>query len=576
MPSAARVALGSLAGAIVAALIAPHLRGLFSMPGGGVGWVTVNQYPKGWDYAVVALIIALAFLGGLAGLWRTGASPVQTEDRRGRPSSTWPLTLVVFFLMLFAHDHPYQLMDPFHEGEHLTPAFQLKAGQRPFSEIFFLHGLGADGGLDALVLGDPPSPQRGRRFQSVLDAITLAMLVPIAAEVSATTAAMAFGAFASLCALAAGQLPKTPYFRLLPILIAAWATLRFVRTRSRLALAAAMFASTFGVLWSLDFGIYAVAAVAVVVVATKPRRDALPIAIAAIAAPLLFILAIRGDVGRFLSDSFVIIPRSIDAIWSMPAPSAWKMEAVRYYVPLAVYGFLLALTVLMFRRGERVRAAQLFAITVFSIFLFRTASGRVGWAHTRFALPLYGIAVVAFMIEPLFAARRRLAAIVAAVILAILVEVVPNLNLGWGLVTGWRARQRHDDQVPYPFATGKGIYTYAENARDLAALNGFIASLGPDATFFNFSGERALHYLLQRKPPTRVSDVNILSAPPLLREALAELNAKPPACVVVKGLQDVQNLDGIAPEVRVPELARWIDVNYPNRQQIGRFVVATR
>jgi hypothetical protein len=230
----------------------------------------------------------------------------------------------------------------------------------------------------------------------------------------------------------------------------------------------------------------------------------------------------------------------------------------------------------MFRRGERVRAAQLFTITVFSIFLFRTASGRVGWAHTRFALPLYGITVVAFMIEPLFAARRRIAAIVAAVILAILVEVVPNLNLGWGLVTGWRARQRHDDQVPYPFATGKGIYTYAENARDLAALNGFIASLGPDATFFNFSGERALHYLLQRKPPTRVSDVNILAAPPLLREALAELNAKPPACVVVKGLQDVQNLDGIAPEVRVPELARWIDVNYPNRQQIGRFVVATR
>jgi hypothetical protein len=581
MPSVGRVAIGSLAGAIVAAIVAPLIRGFFGVPTGGVGWVTVNGYPKGWDYAVVALIIGLAFVGGVLVEMR-GRPSASTRGTRVAPL-VWPVTVIVFFLMLFAHDHPYQLMEPFHEGEHLTPAFQLMSGQRPFSEIFFLHGLGADGGLDALVLGDPPSPQRARRLQSVLDAMTLSLLVPIAAQVSTTTAAASLGALLSLCALAAGQLPKTPYFRLMPILIAALAVLRFVRSGSLRAFAVAMFASTFGVLWSLDFGVYSVAATAAtctLVIAFRVQRPRLGavigIAAAAVVAPLIFIVAIRGDAGQFLVDSFVIIPRSIDAIWSVPAPSKWKMESARYYVPLALYGFLLALTVHLFRRGERTRAAQLLAVTVFSIFLFRTAAGRVGWAHTRFALPLYGLTIVAFVIEPLYHARRRVAAIAVALVTVILVELVPNLTLGWSLVTGWRARQRHDQLVRYPLATGKGIYTTEHDARDLAALNGFIESFGPNATFFNFSGERALHYFLQRRPPTRCSDVNMLSAPPLLREAMAQLRANPPAVVVISGYAELQSFDMVPPEVRVPELARWIEVNYPKRTQIGRYVVATR
>jgi len=41
--------------------------------------------------------------------------------------------------------------------------------------------------------------------------------------------------------------------------------------------------------------------------------------LAAIAAPLLVLLATRADLHHFFRDSFVIIPRSIDAVWSLPA-----------------------------------------------------------------------------------------------------------------------------------------------------------------------------------------------------------------------------------------------------------------
>src|SRR3954464_5580973 len=96
------------------------------------------------------------------------------------------------------------------------------------------------------------------------------------------------------------------------------------------------------------------------------------------------------------------------------------MEAARYYVPLAFYGFLLAW-------GLRIRSAQMIVIAVFSIILFRTAAGRVSWVHTRYALPLFGIAVVAFVIEPLLAVRRRISAIIAMVIAVVFVEAGPNI-----------------------------------------------------------------------------------------------------------------------------------------------------
>ncbi|HVS32416.1 MAG TPA: hypothetical protein VMS98_13310 [Thermoanaerobaculia bacterium] len=573
MPIAGRVALGSAAGAIVAALIAPLIRPLFEVPTGGVGFVTVHQYPKGWDYAVVALLIGLSFVGGMLASrsgWRAGQSTA--AGPAAVHSTVWPFTAVVFVLMLFAHDHPYQLMETFHEGEHLTPAFQLREGARPFGEVFFLHGLATDGGLDALVLGDPPSPQRARRLQTILDAIALALLVPIAAEVSATLFGVIAGAFASLCALAAGQLTKTPYFRLLPVLIVTLALLRYVRTGSNRALAVALSVSTLGLLWSLDTGTYALMGTLVVLIIRRPAARALVVSlIIALALPLLLLVVIRADIPQFFLDSFVTIPRSIDAVWSLPAPKSWSGEAARYYVPPVLYGFLLALAA---RTGDRRRAAQILVLTILSILLFRTASGRVSWAHTRFALPLFGIVAVAFVIEPLVRSRRRVAAGVAIIAAGYLVEVIPNLRLGWDLVGGWNARRDHSHLVPYPFRTGKGIYTVAHDAADLAALNGFIHSLGPDATFFNFSGERALHYLLERQPPVRCPDINLLSSPVLLAEAMGQLRARPPSSVVVKGIEALQTFDGVPHEQRVPELAQWIEQNYPRRFEIGRFTVA--
>ncbi|MBV9187350.1 MAG: hypothetical protein JO093_17170, partial [Acidobacteria bacterium] len=407
---------------------------------------------------------------------------------------------------------------------------------------------------------------------------------PIAAEVTATTGGFIAAIVLALCAIGAGEVPVFPYFRWLPLLIAAWALLVYANQR-RWALYLAAVASSLGILWSLDVGICAVAASAIVIL-IYTRRVTL-IAVAAIAAPLIVLLIARADLQHFFRDSFVIIPRSIDAIWSLPAkplpslsllvhPTAlWDWlasESARYYLPPVFFGFLLALAI-------RTRDMRIAIIAIFSIILFRTAAGRCSWSHTRFAIPLLGIAVVAFLFEPMLRrpwnAWRAIAVMTAAILAFRYFEIADNVKLGSKLLAGWPARQRHEGLVPYPMARGRGIYTYAENAADLAALNELAQRAGP-GPIFDLSGERALYYFLNRRPATRCPDVAMLSNPELSAEALRELDARPPVFVVLEGAKIQGSLDGIANRDRVPPIAAWIDAHYSVHVSAGRFVVASR
>lgn len=542
----------------------------WAVPRGGVGLVTLAHYPKAFDYAVVALLI---IAGAALGLWRTGnpacpGSPV-SPGKGDRLSSTLFLSLAVFVVMAFVHDNPYALMETFHEGEHLTPAFLFLDGERPFGDVFVIHGLAVDGGLDALVLGNPPSPRRERRLETILDAATLALLVPIAAELCATALGTAAAVIVGLCAVGAALVPVFPYFRFAPIFLAVLGLLRFVRTGRGLLLA--FFASTLGVLWSLDTGLYALAGTVICTAILRPPLKRVVVAGAiAIAVAVGILLAARADLRHFAIDSFVIIPHAIDAIWSLPARKTIDWESARYYVPPLFFGWLLAI-------GIRKRDLRSIIVAIVSIVAFRSAAGRCSWSHTRYGIPLFGVAVIAYLLEPLLLKKRRVMAILLAIPLVVLIELVPNFVSAANDLAGWKARQSHAGLVPYPLATGRGIYTTAENASDFAALNGFLETYAPPgASILDLSNEKALYYLLQRHPATRCFDVAFLSAPPLAVEAMRELQRNPPAAVILQGLPVLGNLDGVPNRVRVPWLFAWAERNYPRKTRIGRFVVATK
>jgi len=612
--SAGIIALGSIGGALVAAAIAPRIKSLFHPPDVGVGLVTVIHYPKSWDYAVVVLLIGLSFLGGLlASMIRMRSDappePAPSLAARGKRIPIIVMAIFVFVSMGFVHDHPYSLMDPFHEGETLTPALLLKEGWKPYSQVFFLHGIAFDGGLAALVLGDPPSPLRVRRMNNLMTAAGLALLVPLAAELSPTVAGVALATLLSICTLGAGMVPVFPYRRLAPLLVAAIGLIRYARTGKRGGLYLAFAASTLGVLWSLDVGMYALAGTTLSFVAFRilrlestpaPLRRVAIAAAIAVALPLLILLAVRGDLVRFFVDSFLIIPGANNVSGSLPAPAppgfailgnakalgAWLVsEEARYYLPPVFDGFLAVLALQAWARGHRDRAAQLVVVAIFSMFLFRSAAGRCGWSHKRFALPLLGMAISAFAIEPLLQNREswRRAIAYALVAVALLVplwgylEISENVTAAVDLAKGWKARQSHEGMVPFPFRNASDIYTDRQNAADLTALNEFIQSRFPAAApIFDFSNERALYYLLERKPATRCLDIMTMTWPSLTDEAIAEMDENPPACVIVKGYEVLYKFDQIPNDMRAPRIAKWIDEHYPTRTKVGRFIVATK
>ena len=512
----------------------------------GVGLITITHYPKWHDYAVVALLIAAS----AAVTWfllRNVGPALSRSAPAGEPALRWLGTLVVFAIMFFVHDHPYVLMDPFHEGEHLTPAFLYRDGARPYRDVFLVHGLAYDGGLDALVLGTPASPRRTRRLETILDSATLALLVPIAAELCASGGAVAAAVIAALCAVGAGQVPVFPYYRLAPILLATLGLLHYARTKRGLLLA--YIASAFGILWSLDTGMYAVAATAICTAILRPPLKRVFVSAAiAVSLPILILMAIRADLVRFAIDSFVIIPRSIDAIWSRPARTTIDWESARYYLPPIFFGWLLASSI-------RKRNMQGIIVAIFSIIAFRSAAGRCSWSHTRYGLPLFGVALVAFVLQPLRWRWRW----VAAIPIIVLIEIFPNGIDATKFIGGWKARQRHQSVV------------------DVTVLTRFVnANAPPGATILDVANERALYFLLRRHPPTRCFDVPFLSVPALADEARGQLERNPPACVIVEGMKEVDNLDGIPNRARVPWLFAWVDQNYPRRTRIGRFVVATK
>src|SRR5260221_7094358 len=94
--SRSAIALGSAAGAVLFGASSPLARGLFSVPAGGVGYVTVHGYPKGFDYFVVAMLVVGAVVGGVVGgWWRVGAprgGATQLSSAAGPPPGRNPLS----------------------------------------------------------------------------------------------------------------------------------------------------------------------------------------------------------------------------------------------------------------------------------------------------------------------------------------------------------------------------------------------------------------------------------------------------------------------------------------------------
>ena len=499
------------------------------------------------------------------------------------------LPLLLFCISYASTASLTQWIDLFHRGESLGPASDLLRGKVPFRDVFSLHGLLEDGQLDTwlmqlfgrsvnvvllrpVVLGSVAVAMLWYLGMVIFDSIPLAMLSILLGAVTTVDNERA----------------------LLEILAIALLIGALRRNSLWLALASGAAAGV-TIFYSLDIGLYAVGGGGLAILAVtafnrgQARRGwtllgAFLAGIGIGAAPFVTYLAARGAIGAFFETSFVVIPRIIDAVWSLPFPDLTMtfrrnlnlhtlagfvlFDQFRFILNILVIGIALIVLVQrrIARRGDSLDLA-LAVLTAFAILTQRSALGRADFPHQYFSAFLIGPMILILLVL-LGRATLRLwragdRAAQAFVVLAA-TAIVPLLA-----VVLWVpdiANTRLDDMTHYLGRVSRigWIDPAAEEIRArIDGVKSVVDTLSkPGEPIFDFSNQPALYFFCERPNPTRFYQVPILSPREYQAETIRALERAKPPLVIRHSPQEFDVFDGIDNSIRAQAVAAYIDDHY--------------
>ena len=133
------------------------------------------------------------------------------------------------------------------------------------------------------------------------------------------------------------------------------------------------------------------------------------------------------------------------------------------------------------------------------------------------------------------------------------------------------ASMRSDPFLGYDAAAGHARRTAADLGRALTALD-------PDGPVFDFSNSPGyVHFLLQRRPATRFTNVALALTPPAQRLLLDELRDRPPAVVVFdSGSLGASRWDHISNDVRTYAVAQYLLDGWTPVRSVAGFLLMVR
>lgn len=498
---------------------------------------------------------------------------------------------------------PFGPINLFEDGAVLTPAQSYFQGAVPYRDTFPVHGWGYDGGLDGLVFGlGRPSLRLWHARSALTTALTLlaAGAASFVAFESAVWSAVAFLLTLSFCPFLGER--QLLVFGALTFL--AWGA----RTGRRRAMALAGVLAGLEIFFSLDLGLILVlGALAGLVLRPvfesgwKRTRQGFGeggVFLAGVGLgglPFVIRLSAQGAFGAFVRTSFRDLPAVISDIWGLPAGSlsealnnARTVEAVARILTgeTLIGGFLfltlaLAGSVYLFRasRGTFDRSDgvtwMFFAIAGVAL---RGVIGRADPGH--FALyGLFSAVPLAWLLQRSMRAAPLTAALPlsVALLLALRLHPVQTLDLELAAAAGSatnRARQAADG---VPIFSDERAGVPREQARELAALKAYLdAQLATGETFFDFSNEPALYFLMNRPMPTRFLAAPFYETEPLQREVIARLESRKPPLAILEGGPGTDTFDAVPNRKRAALVAAYLDSRYPVVARVSRWTIGRR
>jgi hypothetical protein len=480
------------------------------------------------------------------------------DERRVRNVTAYVIFPMLLYCLSYASTAALtQWIDLFHRGESLGPAFDYLRGKVPYRDVFVLHGLLEDGQLDAwlfqlfgrnvaialtrpVVLGAFAVPALWYVGMAVFDSMPLAALVMLLGAVTTVDNEREFWEILVLALL-----------------------LGALRRRSKALFVLSGIAAGVTLFFSFDIGMYSIVGGLIV-----SRSLLFGSGIVLGAAPFAIYLAERGALKAFAETSFVVLPKIIDAVWSLPFPdltSTFKsknlnLHTLSDFVLYEHFRFILnplviciAIAVLLWRwkRREWIDVA-LFALTVFAVLTQRSALGRADFPHQYFSAFLIGPMIVILLV--LFARAARLWVLLLVPLLAVALWV-PDI-----------ANTRLDDTVHYQGrVTGAGPKDpQADEIKNrIDAIRYWVwQHAKPNQPIFDFSNQPALYFFCERPNPTRFYQVPILSPPEFQRETILALERAKPPVVIRRSPQEFDVFDGVDNAIRAQAVAAYLDDFY--------------
>jgi len=532
-------------------------------------------------YVPARLAIAVTLIAVLIAITVAFFTKTSESSSRIRAVTVYAVIPLLLYCLSYASLASFnQWVDLFHRGESLGPASDYLRGKIPYRDVFILHGLMHDGMLDAwlmelfgrsaevsmarfAIFGSLASPALWYLAMALFNSIPLAIVVMFFGSLTTIDNERILFEIATLTLLVAG-----------------------LRGRARpLLVFLAGIPAGIALFYSFDIGLYCVGGGVLFLLFQKPRwvAAAFIAGVAAGAAPFVIYLAFRGALGAFVENSFIVIPRIIDAVWSVPFPDLTSQfrqdlslrtisdflfsERVRFILNPLVIG--IAMIVLLhgaIRKRRHPLDTALLALTSFALLTQRSALGRVDFSHQTFSAFLIGPIILVLILRLIDSVReswqsrdRTVQAFLvgagalafAAFFTAMWIPDILNLRL--------------NDLIGYGPRTTKTIRDpLAREIEDRIGSVGFhVAELSPPGSpIFDFSNQPAFYFFFDRPNPTRFYQIPIMSPREFQRQAIVDLERAKPPLVIRRSPQDFDIFDGIDNVVRAQAVARYIDDHY--------------
>ncbi len=476
----------------------------------------------------------------------------------------------------------------FREGEPLGAAQAILMGRLPFKDILFRHGFIADAlsGLAAV-----------NWFGGTLEAyrLMLSYLAPlglIAIYVFAIFCMPWLWALLLALTMLTGALGMIPYTRFLFPLIGFIFTLFYLQSNRWLLLIFSGLMTALSVIASYTAGIMALAGqltlvVVFVVVDREPlkkRLTGLAVYLGATLAGLLpwfLYLAMSGSLGAYF-DNFAWVMNNYGAVFGLPMPGLGDhpslMQWLIFALPPAMIaiGALQSLKAIFAGKQHGTIPWNILLLTVITTLYWVRFLDRSDYTFLLETLPIAAM-LAAFYLFRLTIRQARLKGLVMTALLPLL--LIPQagridlktLAEGFGQKTVITV-----DGLVKPKSLLLGnVFLQPNQAREIDELVSYMnEQVGSAESFFDFSNQPLLYFLVPRRPVTRaLATVSIATFEQQLA-AIRALNLNEVKMVVADGRPlGEAGLDGLPCEVRQYALSEYLLKKYVPIKKIGQTVI---